>query len=63
MPEGNIKKDDIDRHTGEFKLKLTPKYCDKVEIRDKAGKDGGVIDNITFKVDIKSRKRRRLVKL
>jgi len=62
MPEGNIKKDDIDRHTGEFKLKLTPKYCDKVEIRDKAGKDGGVIDNITFKVDIKSRKWRRLVK-
>ena len=61
MPEGDIKKDDIDRHTGEFKLKLKPKYCDKVEIRDKAGKDGKVIDGITFKVNIKSADWRELV--
>jgi len=59
--EGSIKKDDIDRHTGEFKLKLKPKYCDKVETRNEAGKDGRVIDDITFMVDIKSADWKELV--
>jgi len=37
-------------------------YCEEVEIRDKAGKDGEVIDSINFKADIKSDKWKKLVK-
>ena len=56
VPVGKIKKKDIDRHTGEFKLTFTPKYCEEVEIRGEAKKGSGVIDSITFKADIKSDK-------
>ncbi len=53
VPEGQIDKDDINSHIGEFELSFKPKYCDNIEIRDKAGKDGKAIDKITFKADIK----------
>ena len=43
-------------------MTFTPKYCEEVEIRDKAGKGGEVIDSITFKADIKSDKWKKLVK-
>jgi len=62
VPEGKIDTDDIDRHTGEFELTFTPRFCEEVEIRDKAGKGGEVIDSITFNADIKSNKWKRLVK-
>ncbi len=55
VPEGRtIEKDDVNSHVGEFELTFKPKYCDKVEIRNKMGKDGKAIEKITFKVDIKS---------
>lgn len=58
VPQGKIKAKDIERHSGELELTFTPKYCDKVEIRDK---DGKVIEKITFKADIKSSKWKELV--
>ncbi len=62
VPERNIKKGEVERHTGEIKLSFRPKYCDNVEIRDKAGKGGEVIDTVSYKVDIKSNKWKKLHK-
>ena len=62
VPQGKIKKGDVERHSGEIKLSFTPRYCEEVEIRDKAGKGSGVIDSITYKVDIQSKKWKKLVK-
>jgi len=62
VPQGKIKKGDVERHSGEIKLSFTPEYCEEVEIRDKAGKGSGAIDSITYKVDIQSKKWKKLVK-
>jgi len=62
VPQGKIKKGDVERHSGEIKLSFTPEYCEEVEIRDKARKGSGVIDSITYKVDIQSKKWKKLVK-
>jgi hypothetical protein len=59
VPEGNRVRGNIDRHTGEFELTFTPKYCEEIEIKDKNGK---VINKITFKADIKSANWKELVK-